>query len=362
MSAVDFKLVEISDPQKWEELLLSCEDYTFVQSWQFGELHLSKGNQVKRWAMVGGEADAVLAIAQTILINAKRGKVLQLRHAPNFVVSNTAQFPDSKLKDVADRFLSEIKLYAKSQGCDFIRLQTRTVETETKLWHDVIKSLGYRPAKIHNIDAEKSLILDISKPEEALLQNMRKNTRYYIRKAEKDGVTVERRSDQEAIEIFYQIHKDTTIRQSFISFSEGYYKSFFSSLNSIPNSKLSSEVFLAKYEGKYIAAAIIIFFGRKAFYSDGGSLSEYSKITASYLLQWQAIQRAVELGATNYDFWGGVMPEDAGPNYPWHGIDMFKRGFGGDRYEFMHAHDLGLTLKYNLVRIWELIEKRRRGY
>jgi peptidoglycan pentaglycine glycine transferase (the first glycine) len=345
--------------QEWEELLLTADEYTFLQAWQFGELQKEMGNEYLR-LVVNVEGKPVM-LSQMIIVDAKRGKVMQLRHAPVFL-PGFYDLGEGQRIEVANEFLAEIEDRARAMGCDFIRLQSLVRLDSGNELLKLIENSRYKRAQIHNIDAEKTLILDISREDEVLQENMRKQTRYSIRRAGKDGVTVKRYSDLEALDRFYEIHHDTTVRQKFTSYSHDYYRKSFSYTNSIPESKLSTEVFLAEYQGKEIAGAIIVYFGRKAFYSDGGSLSAYAKIPASYLIQWEAIQRAKELGCETYNFWGGVSPDQENTNYPWYGIDLFKRGFGGERIEYMHAHDLGLSWKYRLTRVWEYLERMRRGY
>lgn len=354
------KIDKLNNWQDWEQQLLTAAEYSFLQAWQMGDLQQRLGQQVGRLLFKYGKADVLLA--QYFVIKAKRGKVLQLRHAPVFLPQYAALPPSAQLL-VLNEFLAEIRNLALAERCHFIRLQPLVrLDDGFSLLPELMAKAGYKPAKIHNIDAEKTLILDITKEPEALLEQMRKQTRYYIRKAEKMGVKVTCYQDLTALEKFYNIHHDTTIRQQFTSYSHKYYQESFMAFNAEPGSKLRAEVFLAEYEGKEIAGAIIVYFGAKAFYSDGGSLTAYSKIPASYLIQWRAIERARELGAKTYNFWGGVSPDQENKNYPWSGIDLFKRGFAGERVEYMHVHDLGLNWFYYLTRLWESWEKFRRGY
>jgi lipid II:glycine glycyltransferase (peptidoglycan interpeptide bridge formation enzyme) len=355
----NLKITQVNDWQEWERLLLSSKEYSFLQAWQFGDLHNSMGNKVER--LVLGYDSKPVIMAQLIIIKAKRGKVMQSRHAPIFLPAYE-ELPQEEQLLVVNEFLGKIREIAKAQRCDFIRLQALVKLDCDHVLLKLIQAAGYKRANIHNIDAEKTLLLDITKPEQELLQNMRKQTRYYVRKAEKLGVSVSEYDDMQALDTFYKIHHDTTIRQQFRSYSHKYYRDSFHYTNSIEGSKLKAKIFLAQYQGKQIAAAIIVFFGKKAFYSDGGSLSEFSKIPASYLIQWQAIKAAKTLGCETYNFWGGVSPEKEDKNYPWYGIDLFKRGFGGERQDYMHAHDLGLSWKYNFTRLWERYERIKRGY
>ncbi len=357
---------EIQARKTWNSQIITAPEFSFLQSWEFGELQKDLGNDVLRYSLVDSQNNITMAYFQLIFISAKRGNILQLRHAPVFTNDFKDLDQDSQ-EAVIKKLIIIIKELGQEKSCDFIRIQPliHLKSQLAEILNTQIKSIGFKPSNIHNIDAEKTLILDISKDDDTLLENMRKQTRYYIRRAKRDGVTVSISKDIKDLEKFYEIHHDTTVRQEFSSYSLDYYKDFFKNLNATSaeaDSQIKMEVFLADYQGEKIAGALIIFFGDKAFYSDGGSLTKYSKIPASYRIQWKAIQRAKELGCKTYNFWGGVSPDKENTSYPWYGIDLFKRGFGGERVEYLHAHDLGLSWKYNLTRMWEFIEKTRRGY
>jgi len=346
----EIKIEGVSEAESWNKLVMSSPNYSFLQSQQQGEIALAQGYRVARYAVLAGDSPAL--IFQLNFINARRGKIAQLRHGP-LLTKHFHSLDMQMRQQVLAFFKQQLKQIAGTAGMDYIRVQSLEAE--------VASSLGGISAQIHNIDAEKTLVLDISKPNEELLQNMRKQTRYSINKAGKMGVTIREDSSAAGVAEFYEIHKDTTMRQKFISYDLEYYQKAFSCYNA-GGSELRSHVLLVDYEGKTIAGAIIIIFGQKAFYSDGGSLTEFAKIPASYAIQWHAINLAKAAGCVSYNFWGGVSPDKNDTNYPWYGIDLFKRGFGGERVEYMHPRDLPLTPRYAMVWLWELIEKTRRGY
>ena len=49
-------------------------------------------------------------------------------------------------------------------------------------------------------------------------------------------------------------------------------------------------------------------------------------------------------------------------DHPWKGLTFFKLGFGGEKREFMHAKDLPVSRKYYITKIFETLEKKKRGY
>jgi lipid II:glycine glycyltransferase (peptidoglycan interpeptide bridge formation enzyme) len=44
-------------------------------------------------------------------------------------------------------------------------------------------------------------------------------------------------------------------------------------------------------------------------------------------------------GVTHHDLWG-VAPPDAGSEHPWHGVGLFKKGFGGREVHWAGSWDL----------------------
>ena len=48
---------------------------------------------------------------------------------------------------------------------------------------------------------------------------------------------------------------------------------------------------------------------------------------------------ARERGVRQHDLWG-IAPPDAGPEHPWHGVGLFKKGFGGDEVVWAGTWDL----------------------
>jgi lipid II:glycine glycyltransferase (peptidoglycan interpeptide bridge formation enzyme) len=71
--------------------------------------------------------------------------------------------------------------------------------------------------------------------------------------------------------------------------------------------------------------------GEQSFYLFAGSRREAAgepKHYASYAAQWAMMGEARARGALRHDLWG-VAPATAGPEHPWHGVGLFKKGFGG---------------------------------
>lgn len=121
-----------------------------------------------------------------------------------------------------------------------------------------------------------------------------------------------------------------------------------------------AKLFLAEYKRKVIAGALIILYGDQAVYHHAATDDAYKDIPAAYLMQWEIIKEAKNLGKKIYNLWG-VVPEDR-KNHPWQGLTLFKTGFGGRRVNFIHAQDLPLSPLYWKTYFIEHTTKVIKGY
>ena len=335
---------EIQDKKIWEDFIEgSPYNTSFFQSWAWGEFEKTIGKEVTRLGFyVGNE---IKAVAQIVQVNAKRGNFLHIRNGP--VV-------DWNDKEIVKSLINELKKIAKEKGVDFIRMSPQM----KKLEFDNLKplNLGLVRNQMHDVDAEITWVLDLTQDLDSILMNMRKNTRYYIRRAEKEGVKIKKSRDINDLEKFYSVYQDTVKRQKWNAYNYEYLKNEFETFSK----EGDIVIYLAEYNGIVIAASLFIYYNGETFYHHSGSLSEYQKIPASYLLQWESIKDSKEKGISKYNFFGIARDDDQ--KHPWAGLTFFKKGFGGTEQRWVHAHDIPLKPKYWITYIYEYIERVKRGY
>jgi peptidoglycan pentaglycine glycine transferase (the first glycine) len=338
---------EIDSVLEVEAFLSEVKPHTFLDSWNWGEFEKSMWHKV--WRLGVYENNTLIALTTVAKTVARRGIFLVWHHGPVIKSSFTDRAHKKNILELLRNKSIEI---AKKEHCHFLRVSTVLTDTEEN--RTLFKELGFRNAPIH-LHSELGWILDITKPEEELLQAMRKNTRYAIRKAEKDGVVIEKSSSLEDFEKFWAIYMETVQRQNFTPYSREYlYNEFKAFINDG-----KAFLFFGKYKEQYITTAFIVYTTNSAFYHHGASVHLFPGISASELLQWEAIKEAKRRGCTTYNFWG-VVPEDA-QKHPWYGLSRFKRGFGGNEEAHVHAQDYVLHPKYWLTFLVEKIRKIRRG-
>lgn len=332
---LEVKIIETKD--EYEKGLVGAEQ-SFLQSFEYGQLQKKLGySPLYLGIYENGEMVQSLLF---ILFKARRGAYLFCPYGVHTDVQMEALLP----------FL---KKYAAEKKVDFIRLSPLMDRTTAN--KNLFKKYGFRDAPVHMVHPELLWLLDISGTEEEILAQMRKNTRYYVRRAEKDGVSIISGATQELLDTFYAIHEDTSKRQGFIPYS----KAFLDAQLSAFTTEDQIKIFIGMYEGKAIAGAVIMYYGDEGAYHHGASLSEYNKIPASYIVQWEAIKEAKRRNMRVYNFWGVV---ESAPKHPWAGLSFFKQGFGGHGREILHCQDLPLTKKYWLNWIVETLRRIKRGY
>ncbi|MEK7615847.1 MAG: peptidoglycan bridge formation glycyltransferase FemA/FemB family protein [Patescibacteria group bacterium] len=231
----------------------------------------------------------------------------------------------------------EIIELGRNEHCDFIRVCPLTLDSpEARL---NFKLLNFKRAPIH-VHPEHAWIVEL-KDDETLFAGMRKTTRYSIKKAQKDGIVAHISTDLEA---FWKLYILTAQRQQFVPFSRKLLEAEFQAFG--------DDAFIVMTDH---ASAFVVTTEDEAFYHHGASTHHP---TASYLVQWTAMQEARRRGKKFYNFWG--VWDD--PHSPQYGLSQFKRGFGGFQESYVPTQDFILTKKYWLNYIIEKIRKLQRGF
>ncbi|MEK7137354.1 MAG: peptidoglycan bridge formation glycyltransferase FemA/FemB family protein, partial [Patescibacteria group bacterium] len=262
--------------------------------------------------------------------------------------------------------IGELKRVAREKGCAFIRMSPfctsssgRSVMLSRVLssskhgdeasmrpsaqcdTQKILHFLGFRPSPLHML-AEHIWYLNLQgKSEEDIRKGMRATTRNLIGRAEREGVAIEVSKDpRRDVEHFLALHEETRKRHRFTPYSDAFFRAQVEKFSE----KGECALYLARYQSTVIAASIHMIYGGETSYHHGASSHAFSKIPASYLLQWRAMQDALKRGDRIYNFWG-VAPgrmESARPaavgrgkwtmeneRHPFAGVTTFKTGFGG---------------------------------
>jgi peptidoglycan pentaglycine glycine transferase (the first glycine) len=331
----------IKNKRQWERLLNSSRQVNFLQSWYWGEANKRQGYKIFRLGYFNKQK--LVGISLLIKKVARRGTFLVCPGGPIINWSKLVYFKT---------FALQLKKIGEKENCDFARVRPQIADNLTN--QIIFKNAGFRSAPMH-LHAQSTWQLKLNKSEEALLKDMRKTTRYLIRKAIKENVKIVKSSNPKDVDLLYQLQLETAQRQSFVPFPKKYlsaeFKAFFKSRK--------IKILKAYYQKQLLAIAFIVFYGREAVYHYSASSSNFPKIPATYLLIWEAIKEAKKRKLDIFNFWG-ISPNDD-VNHRFSGVSLFKKGFGGFRVNYLPAQDLAISLKYWLTYIFENLRKLNRN-
>ncbi len=320
------KILEKSEEAKWEDFIKNHPLATIHQSPNWGHFQAKIPYRGKYWIVVLEENDKI--VGGTMLIKQKiRQKYCWLYAARGPLLQDLNQI---------ENLLEPIKEIAKEEKAIFLRI-------DPPLTEEIPTLKGFKKIK-EGFQPQHTLMIDLSKSEDQILKEMKPKGRYNIKLAAKKGVKVELTKPQNLskdINDFYKILEETTKRDKFRGHNKDYYQSMLESLEN--NAKL----YLAKFNNETIAAIIVTFFKDRATYYYGASSNQHRNLMAPYLLQWQAIQDAKQMGIKHYDFLG-ISPTN-NKNHPWHGVTEFKLKFGGEKIDYASPQEFSFKKATHLL-------------
>ncbi len=280
--------------------------------------------------------------AQMIIKKAKRGHYMEIPGGPLINWKNEKQVEQAK---------EIIVKTAKENHCVFVRLRPMLMANSLNL--NILKRFGARKSPMH-LAAEHTVILDLTKSEETILAEMRRQTRYEVRRADKLGIKVEKGNSKELFEEFHQIQKATALRQHFVPPD---LKTLMAEREAFGK---NATIYVAKTpEGEPIAYGLILVDGEEGDYYEAASTDLNRKLPGAYALQWQVIKDLKKKGIKRYNLWGIAPPNQ--PHHRYAGVTTFKTGFGGEIVTYVPAHDLVINrIKYAPDFLIETIRKKRR--
>ncbi len=245
--------------------------------------------------------------------------------------------------------------YARDQGGYLLRIDP-AVSVRDQGFRKVAENMGFRidtRADFTTFQPKNVYQVMLSGlKEEELLARFHRKTRYNIHLAQKRGVTV-REVGAAYLPVFQKMMAETARRNNFHARPEDFFRRI---LESAPDNVF---LLLAEREGKFLAGAIEIIQGRRAWYAYGCSFDQGRKDMPNVLIQWEMIRRAMAAGCSVYDM-RGVEGETC-EHDPGNGLHRFKQGFDGRLVEYAGQMDLVLRpVAYRLIRIWKWLCTRLR--
>lgn len=324
-------LVEITDRARWDAFQAAQPWSQFPQSWDWGEFRRENGFEVRRFGLFN-DAGALLVGAQ-------------MEYRPKRIVGGYWFAPRGTVfserldivrrREVFRAFLDAL-LRARLRRSFFWRFEPVAELNQP----EGLMPMAFRRNVPQN--PSSTILLDISPPQETILQGMHQKTRYNIRIADRHGVTTRIATHPDDELAFLDLMDRTAERDGFVQHPRAYLRATFEYLRR----RGMARIRLAELGRKPLAANLEIVCGDTVTYLYGASSDEARNLMAPYALHWDAIMQAKRDGARFYDFWGVNPPSKAMPAYKasWEGITRFKRGWGGRQLDLFGTWDLPFML------------------
>ena len=214
-------------------------------------------------------------------------------------------------------FLNLVVQYLKEMKADVI--MPATTNTIFRTYPDGAIAAPYGTYKI-----------DLSQPEEKILEEMSSSHRRKIRLAINNGVKI--KSGPEFAADAYRLIKDTFKRSRLGFMSLQAFNKYLDGLGE------NVRIFMAEHQGHWQGTIVVPFSLYSAYYVYGGSIPN-PVAGATNLLHWEAMRYFKNLGVHFYDFVGVRINPEKGSKQE--GLSQYKERFGGKLY-------VGYMWKYNI--------------
>lgn len=326
--------------ERWQKIQARYPEANFLQSPSWGRVNELIGHK----AVV--EEDGA-SWCLMLVKNAKRGRYLEVPGGPLVDWGN---------KGEVDGIFAQIREVARREKCVFVRLRPQLRMSDENV--ELLRGQGCQRAPMH-LHAEHTVIINLEQSEEELLADMRRQTRYEVRKADKLGIKVDWGTSEELFREFHQVQLETAARQHFVppdlkmllAEREGF----------LSEAKTEGiRIYTARTaDGQMICYGLIIIDGAEAEYFEAASTELGREVPGTYALLWRAMRDLKAMGVKRFNLWG-IAPEGQ-PNHRYAGVTTFKKGFGGEVVEFVPAQDIVLKKSRYLVNLAvETARKKKR--
>ncbi len=325
---MDFRPATEADTPAWQAFLGRTPSGDFLHDWAWADVAAFDGQPQRRYVLLDGDELVGIVAAQERPLVAGRS-FWYVPHGP------VLEYGGSQAADRLRAVLVGLREAARLHRAVAVRLEPRL---EAGIGGAFDRRGLRRTDELLQVGQTRIVPLA---DDEALLAGFDKDTRYGVRRAEREGVVVETATDPNdttAIDALHDLVGETQRRAGFAMPSRDRYRVAWRALAGAGRAAIHE----ARREGELLASGMVVVVGLRSYYLFSGSRREgrgEPKRYASYALQWAMLRLARERGAVEHDLWG-IAPADAGPDHPWHGVGLFKKGFGGREVAWAGSWDL----------------------
>jgi hypothetical protein len=365
------QIIDLTQYPGWDELLLSCPDYSFFDSSAWARVLAESYGYTPLYFTVleTGKLRALVPVMEVkSILTGTRGVSLPFTDYCEPIIGDGVEFSDlfnSMVEYGRKRGWKYIELrggekYFSSLNPPTSSLQPRAsnLEPQTSCLVPQASTLeprapnlnprtsrsalcsmrsaplpstsGLQPSTSNIQPSTSSLIpvfasylvhkLDLSLKEGEIFSKFRNSTRRNIKRAQAEGVRTQISTSLDFVDCFYKLNSLTRKRHGLPP--QPY--SFFRNLHEMVLSRDMGFIVLAFLGKEAIAASVYLHFGKKAIYKFGASDIKFQRLRANNLVMWEAIKWYSENGFSTLCL-GRTEPGNVG-------LQRFKAGWGAKQH------------------------------
>jgi peptidoglycan pentaglycine glycine transferase (the first glycine) len=325
-----FRPATEGDEPAWQAFLREADAGDFLHDWAWAEVAAFDRQPQRRYVLEDGGRIVALVAAQVRPLLAGRS-FWYVPHGP------VLDYADPSAGERLRALVAGLREAGRLHGALAVKLEPRLPAGSGSL--EAFSRRGLRETG-ETLQVGRTRIVELA-DDETLLAGFDKDTRYGVRRAEREGVvveTAESADDTAAIDALHGLVEETQRRAGFPMPPLERFRTAWRALAGAGRAAILE----ARRDGELLASGMVVVEGHRSYYLFSGSRREERgepKRYASYALQWAMLRLARERGAREHDLWG-IAPADAGPDHLWHGVGLFKKGFGGRAVEWAGSWDI----------------------
>ena len=320
-----------ADGPAWQALVERLPSADLLHDWEWASV--AAFDETPQRSFVLEEAGALTAICGAQVRRTSLGR--SFWYVPRGPVLD---YDDPRAAERLGALLAGLRAAAVADRAIAVRLEPRVAARSPA-------AALFDASVLHRVEATlqtpDTRLVTLLADDDALLATFDKDTRYSVRRAEREGVitrVIDDPADDAPLASLHSLVTETLQRAQYKLPELERYRIIWRGLGGAGRARIIQ----AHHEGNLESAALLVVEGDRSFYLYAGSIREApgeTKRFPAYAVQWQMMRTARGMGARTHDLWG-VAPEASGPEHPWFGYSLFKKGFAGRFVSWAGSWDL----------------------
>ena len=343
-SNYSYVLTKLQD-EEWNQILDDFDDASLFQTASFCTAR-QNSDKVEHLVVRRDNETVSAAQVRVIPIPFLGSSIAYIRWAP--MCRRVRNEPDWDALQHALRILRLEYVDRRKSSLEITPYYKRDIEVELSPIFEEEKYF-----QLLNRKTERTIIINLEKPLEALRKGLDKKWRNCLNGAEKSNLQIRESSDSSLFDVFLPMYRQMLARKRLAE--PGDIRRFMAMQEVLP-ARFKMRIVVAMDGGIPCAGAVCSSMGRRGIYLFGATSDAGMKNKASYLVQWRVIQWLKESGCTEYDLHGSNAQSNPG-------VYAFKMGLCGtngkevesagyfDAYDGMRS---GLSLRLAHLADYEL--------